>query len=642
MLTFKKKGIIHLALTLALVVSIGQCAWAGLDKDLNKLALKADGISVYGNDSGESLYLDEGESYIINANSPEAASVPSTTRLTGNIQIAGTGKKVSISLRDADVKQVLRMFADKAKMNLIFHNSVEGTVTLDLKDVSINTALEFVLDACELTYIRQDNNLIIATKDAAKDLSYAKQNFTIIPVKYANAQSIANFLNKAIFNGKYQGVSSTPVVSVNAAKNELMVFGTEEDERMVNKILSKLDTKPMMNVFPVNHVTPKEMAATICDTILSDKSEGGAQNGVNPQSANRGGGDDEITLGGGYTVCVVGENNGTIDKGDAGNEDLAEYASNPMIVAYFPEHGTVALYGGSVEQVKMVENFIKLHDKKQPMAYIELSLISLDENGTKDFQNSWSMWTPFATFKFDGGGFGTDTMSYIFWRGKEFYIDANSNAMYDEGETIIRKNSANGIKHYSPLVMTLNYLISNGKGRYLANPKIMATNGKKSTIKITQDYLDTVDTQYAEGFMTAVAARKYNIGKDAGITVELTPFISPDGYVVLKLNPQYKTVASTIEDDSGSQYSLTHNNSIELENVRVKDGETLVLAGYVQEDERQSVTKMPILGDLPVVGAFFRNTKNVKNKSELVILITPHLVYSQEQIEHLKAQNSNL
>lgn len=56
------------------------------------------------------------------------------------------------------------MFADKANMNIIFHNTVRGEVTLDLKDVPINTALEFVLDACELTYIRQDNNIIIASK----------------------------------------------------------------------------------------------------------------------------------------------------------------------------------------------------------------------------------------------------------------------------------------------------------------------------------------------------------------------------------------------------------------------------------------------------------------------------------------------
>lgn len=630
MFTNKKKGLINLAITLALAVSIAQCAWAGFDNNLDKLALKSDGISVYGNDNGESLYLDENdETFILDANSPEAVSVPSTTRLTGNIQIAGDSKKVSISLRDADVKQVLRMFADKANMNIIFHSSTRGEVTLDLKDVSINTALEFVLDACELTYIRQDNNIIVASKEAAKDLSYARQNFTTLPVKYANAQAIANFLNKSMFNGKYQGVSSVPVVAVNASKNELMIFGTEEDEKLVKKILTKLDVKPMMNVFPVNHISPQEMAATICDTIISDKSEGGSGSGVSVDTNSRGSGDeDEISLGGGYAVCVVGENNGSIKKvEDTG--DLTNYVSNPLIVAFFPEMGTVALYGGSREQVKMIESFIKLHDKKQPMAYIELSLIQLSESGSKQFNTDWKVWTPLGSFYFNNNGLTTNEWAPTFFKGNAYTV------LDESGEPEYTVSRHRG---WGPIVMSLNYLVTNGKGRVLASPKVMVTNGKKSTIDLTSDYVKSVKQEYNTNSTTAVAQTTYEIASDQGIKVEITPFISPDGYVVMNLKPDY----STIKEQQDSYTLLTRRN-LELENVRVKDGETLVLAGMIQEDERQSITKLPVLGDLPLVGPFFRRSLNNISKEELVILITPHIVYSKDQIDNLKAsKNENL
>lgn len=630
MFTNKKKGLINLAITLALAVSIAQCAWAGFDNNLDKLALKSDGISVYGSDNGESLYLDENdETFILDANSPEAVSVPSTTRLTGNIQIAGDSKKVSISLRDADVKQVLRMFADKANMNIIFHSSTRGEVTLDLKDVSINTALEFVLDACELTYIRQDNNIIVASKEAAKDLSYARQNFTTLPVKYANAQAIANFLNKSMFNGKYQGVSSVPVVAVNASKNELMIFGTEEDEKLVKKILTKLDVKPMMNVFPVNHISPQEMAATICDTIISDKSEGGSGSGVSVDTNSRGSGDeDEISLGGGYAVCVVGENNGSIKKvEDTG--DLTNYVSNPLIVAFFPEMGTVALYGGSREQVKMIESFIKLHDKKQPMAYIELSLIQLSESGSKQFNTDWRVWTPLGSFYFNNNGLSTNEWAPTFFKGNSYTI------LDESGEPEYTVSRHRG---WGPIVMSLNYLVTNGKGRVLASPKVMVTNGKKSTIDLTSDYVKSVKQEYNTNSTTAVAQTTYEIASDQGIKVEITPFISPDGYVVMNLKPDY----STIKEQQDSYTLLTRRN-LELENVRVKDGETLVLAGMIQEDERQSITKLPVLGDLPLVGPFFRRSLNNISKEELVILITPHIVYSKDQIDNLKAsKNENL
>ena len=624
MFTASKKGLIHLALSLAIVVAIGQCAWASFNENPNKLALNTKGATI--EDVNTNLYEDDKtqEKYIIDVNDPEAASIPSTTRLTGNIQIAGSSKKVTLSLRDADVKQVLRMFADKANMNIIFHNTVRGEVTLDLKDVPINTALEFVLDACELTYIRQDNNIIIASKDAAKDLSYARQNFTTIPVKYVNAQSVADFVNKSMFNGKYQGISSVPVVAVNANKNELMVFGTEEDELLIKKILTKLDVKPMMNVFPVNHISPQEMAATICDTILSDKSEGGANQGVSISTPSRGSGGDEIELGGGYTVCVVGENNGSIEESEE-TEDLVNYTSNPLTVAYFPALGTVATYGGSREQVKMIESFIKLHDKKQPMAYIELSLIQLSENGSKAFSSDWMVWTPLGGFNFNAtSGFSTNQWAPTFFKGNSY------NVVDDQGEV---EYSVYKHKGWGPIVMSLNYLINNGKGRVLASPKVMVTNGKKSTIDLTTDYVKSVKREFSTETQSlqAITNVTYEIGSDMGIQVEITPFISPEVYVVMNLRPNYSTRAGGTDD-----YTLLSRRSFELENVRVKDGETLVLAGLIQENETNEVTKMPILGDLPVIGTFFRSTSNIMTKEELVILITPHIVYSQDQIENLK------
>lgn len=628
MFTVSKKGLIHLALSLAIITAIGQCAWASF-ADNPKLALNAKDVKV--EDVNTNLYEDEktSEKYIIDANDPEALSVPSTTRLTGNIQIAGSTKKVTLSLRDADVKQVLRMFADKANMNIIFHNTVRGEVTLDLKDVPINTALEFVLDACELTYIRQDNNIIIASKSAAKDLSYARQNFTTIPVKYVSAQSIADFVNKTVFNGKYQGISSVPVVAINANKNELMVFGTEEDEALIKKILAKLDVKPMMNVFPVNHISPQEMAATICDTILSDRSEGGANQGVSISVDSRGGGnEDEIQLGGGYTVCVVGENNGTIETSEE-TDDLVNYTSNPLTVAYFPALGTVATYGGSREQVKMIEGFIKLHDKKQPMAYIELSLIQLSENGSKAFSTDWMVWTPLGGFNFNGtNGFTTNQWAPTFFKGNSYSV------VDEEGEL---KYTVNRHRGWGPIVMSLNYLINNGKGRVLASPKVMVTNGKKSTIDLTTDYVKSVKRQFSEGTssLQAITNVTYDIGSDMGIQVEIVPFISPEGYVVMNLKPSYSTRAGGTDD-----YTLLSRRSLELENVRVKDGETLVLAGLIQENETNEVTKMPILGDLPLLGTFFRSTSSIMTKEELVILITPHIVYSQDQINNLKKEGA--
>ena len=116
-----------------------------------------------------------------------------TIRLKADISITQADDPVSLSLRDSDVKQVLRMFADKAGMNIIFDPAVAGTVTLDLVDVPLNSAFDLVLSIAGLSYVVQDNTLIVST--SGTEISAAKQEITLIPVKYVDASVIAEFLN---------------------------------------------------------------------------------------------------------------------------------------------------------------------------------------------------------------------------------------------------------------------------------------------------------------------------------------------------------------------------------------------------------------------------------------------------------------
>ena len=67
-----------------------------------------------------------------------------------------------------------------------------------------------------------------------------------------------------------------------------------------------------------------------------------------------------------------------------------------------------------------------------------------------------------------------------------------------------------------------------------------------------------------------------------------------------------------------------------MKNVRIKDGETLVIAGMIQEKESKTINKIPVLGDLPLVGALFRTTVSSKSKSEMVIMITPKIITDTE------------
>ena len=99
----------------------------------------------------------------------------------------------------------------------------------------------------------------------------------------------------------------------------------------------------------------------------------------------------------------------------------------------------------------------------------------------------------------------------------------------------------------------------------------------------------------------------------------------------MNIKPEYATEAgnaySTNEDGSKDiAATLLNRRNLDLKNVRIKDGETLVIGGLIQEVESKVVQKIPVLGDLPLVGAAFRSSSTKKVKNELVIMITPKII----------------
>jgi len=176
----------------------------------------------------------------------------------------------------------------------------------------------------------------------------------------------------------------------------------------------------------------------------------------------------------------------------------------------------------------------------------------------------------------------------------------------------------------------------------LQKPTIIITNGSKSEIDLTKDYVEKVDSQVSESTFseTPVISRTYTIGKDNGMKIDVTPFISPDGYVTMDVNLNYSTPYDSVYeyDDLGDQVkagTLLERRNMKLKGVRVKNGETLVLGGLIVENDTNSVQKIPLLGDIPYLGVFFRNTKTYKDKSEMVILMTPRVLEEAEDMVDL-------
>ena len=347
-------------------------------------------------DSVSNSYLYGGaqqSSTLLNMSSPEARAIETTLKLDTTPLITNVNTKINLSLRDSDLKQVLRMLASKAKLNVIFDKSVDGKLTLDLADIKLNDAFLAIFKSSQLTYTLEGNTLTVMTLQAAKELAYTRRNMTLLPVKYVNADSIATFLNENIFESNIFGLSGQSIVTTNPNTNQLIVFGSDADIATIRRILPSLDTKPLVNDFKVNHTTPKEMAALVCDSLFNSSGSGSSSGQDNSNKEN-----DDIMLGGGVVMCQ--------DSTSEGSSGISAFKSKPLTVTYFTDLGKLAVYGGSVEQAQMIKDFIKEHDKKQMMAYIEISIIELNETGSKSFANTWNLWTPFISL-------GSDVISIV-------------------------------------------------------------------------------------------------------------------------------------------------------------------------------------------------------------------------------------
>jgi type IV pilus assembly protein PilQ len=115
-----------------------------------------------------------------------------------------------------------------------------------------------------------------------------------------------------------------------------------------------------------------------------------------------------------------------------------------------------------------------------------------------------------------------------------------------------------------------------------------------------------------------------NAGLSFGARVDK---IDDNGFVTFGLSPEISAAVGEQNIGGGcGAITLINNRQLDTGKVRVRDGQTLILTGVISDDDRTVVSKWPILGDLPLIGQFFRRTQGTRAKSELVIMVTPRII----------------
>jgi type IV pilus assembly protein PilQ len=180
--------------------------------------------------------------------------------------------------------------------------------------------------------------------------------------------------------------------------------------------------------------------------------------------------------------------------------------------------------------------------------------------------------------------------------------------------------------------VTLRALLDEGKATVLANPSVAVVNGQTANINIDQlRYFrtGTLTTGTGAGSRAEepppVVNPYYPLSQidriEAGIKLEITPWVGATDEITVKVTPEVSGITGV-----GPEGLPEVNRRTATTTLRVKDGESIVIGGLKQQEETKSVSRTPVLSELPLIGPLFRWEKKTRRETELVIVLTPHLL----------------
>lgn len=249
------------------------------------------------------------------------------------------------------------------------------------------------------------------------------------------------------------------------------------------------------------------------------------------------------------------------------------------------------IFTGSDSEAQNIRQALKSIDVPSYQITLEAKIISLNNEDNKNLGINWS-WDkiPQISKASDTGNSASDGNdnhgNLKFWHGFSFKFGA-----------------------------TLNALQSKGKAKILASPHILTLPGKKASIFIGDHIPVQTEQHNSSGNYTSTEYL------DAGIKLEYTPIVNADGTMVTAAVHTEVSTPSLISEIKNYKITSRTVNT----NVRMKNGETLVIGGLINEAEQKNLQQIPFLSKLPVLGNLFKNRNHAKAKTEVILILTPYI-----------------
>ncbi|MFR5944318.1 MAG: type II secretion system protein GspD [Megamonas funiformis] len=283
---------------------------------------------------------------------------------------------------------------------------------------------------------------------------------------------------------------------------------------------------------------------------------------------------------------------------------------------------TISFYG-TLKQYEQIKNFLQEQDKPQKQVSLEAKVTAIKKDAAKDLGVSWE-WSKLPQSPEHEITYDTVKHTVINEDGSKeeitdyLPVDEVTRKWNDDENIpgVIRfGKGVDGYPYEFYYAAKIDALISDGKANILARPNITTIQGKEAVINIGSEVpVPTVSTTNS----TTTTSIKY---REAGIILKCTPRVNEDGIITVKVHTEVSS-PMYVEDMKAYRFQKRSADTI----VRLKDGQTMVIGGLIGSDEAKQMSKIPFLGDIPILGNLFKHIQKSKSDTEVMIFLTAHEV----------------
>ena len=279
---------------------------------------------------------------------------------------------------------------------------------------------------------------------------------------------------------------------------------------------------------------------------------------------------------------------------------------------------TISFYG-TLRQYEQIKNFLQEQDKPQKQVSLEAKVTAIQKDAAKDLGVSWE-WSKLPQSPEHEITYDTVKHTVINEDGSKeeitdyLPVDEVTRKWNDDENIpgVIRfGKGVDGYPYEFYYAAKIDALISDGKANILAHPNITTIQGKEAVINIGSEVpVPTVSTTNS----TTTTSIKY---REAGIILKCTPRVNEDGIITVKVHTEVSS-PMYVEDMKAYRFQKRSADTI----VRLKDGQTMVIGGLIGSDEAKQMSKIPFLGDIPILGNLFKHIQKSKSDTEVMIFLT--------------------